>query len=459
MTMIYSGLSGAQAARAALAASSQNTANVMTPGYTRQGAILASVQPLISGAMSAGSGVSVAGLVRFSDEYKSLQMWRANSQAGQFSATQPYFSQLEQVLSDEQSSLNNGIDAFFSALNAASVEPTSMPLRQQVVASVESMAQRFNSLTQVMVNQRNSVMQQRIAMVQNVNDLSAQIAELNSQIAWANNSGANPSGLIDARDMRIDELSSLVGVQVVSQADGSRNVSLAGGQPLVLGGRSSTITVNYLPDGTQTLQLDFVNDTFSLVDVKLGGQLGGLDSFEYGKLVPMMQSVTALGQELTDRVNTQLAAGFAMDGSAGQPLFQFSVSGPIGTMSLNPAVTPDMLAFSGVATEQGNSQNLLALIAVKSQQITVPQLGTVMLSDAFSQLVSRLGMDSRKNQTSLDTAQTVRNQAEESWKSTSGVNLDEEATNLMQYQQMYQANMKVIAVANELFDSMLGMFN
>jgi flagellar hook-associated protein 1 len=172
-----------------------------------------------------------------------------------------------------------------------------------------------------------------------------------------------------------------------------------------------------------------------------------------------MQSVTGLGQEITDRVNTQLAAGFAMDGSAGQPLFQFSVSGPNGTMSLNPAITPDMLAFSGVATEQGNSQNLLALIGLKSQQVTVPQLGTVMLSDAFAQLVSRLGMDSRKNQTSLDTAQTVRNQAEENWKSTSGVNLDEEATNLMQYQQMYQANMKVIAVANELFDSMLGMFN
>jgi len=51
----------------------------------------------------------------------------------------------------------------------------------------------------------------------------------------------------------------------------------------------------------------------------------------------------------------------------------------------------------------------------------------------------------------------VRNQAEESWKSTSGVNTDEEAINLMQYQQMYQANMKVIAVANELFDSTLAL--
>lgn len=83
----------------------------------------------------------------------------------------------------------------------------------------------------------------------------------------------------------------------------------------------------------------------------------------------------------------------------------------------------------------------------------------MLLGDAYTQLTSRLAMGSQQNQASLSTAQTVRNQAESSWKSTSGVNQDEEAINLMQYQQMYQANMKVIAVANELFDSTLSMMN
>jgi flagellar hook-associated protein 1 FlgK len=79
------------------------------------------------------------------------------------------------------------------------------------------------------------------------------------------------------------------------------------------------------------------------------------------------------------------------------------------------------------------------------------------VADASTQLVAKLGMDSQQNQAAMSTAQTVRNQAEESWKSTSGVNTDEEAINLMQYQQMYQANMKVIAVANELFNSTLAI--
>jgi len=68
-------------------------------------------------------------------------------------------------------------------------------------------------------------------------------------------------------------------------------------------------------------------------------------------------------------------------------------------------------------------------------------------------------MSSQQNQSSLSTAQTVRNQAQATWQSTSGVNNDEEATNLVQYQQMYQSNMKVIEVANQLFDATLSMIS
>ncbi len=81
----------------------------------------------------------------------------------------------------------------------------------------------------------------------------------------------------------------------------------------------------------------------------------------------------------------------------------------------------------------------------------------MLIGDADTQLVGKLGMDSQQNQSLLTTAETVRLQAEENWKSTSGVNADEEAINLLEFQKMYQANMKVISVANTLFDSTLAM--
>jgi flagellar hook-associated protein 1 len=173
--------------------------------------------------------------------------------------------------------------------------------------------------------------------------------------------------------------------------------------------------------------------------------------------VPIMQSVTSMAEQLADSVNTQLAAGYALDGSPGTDLFEFDSSGATGMLKVRPGIVGAELAFSADPATPGNSQNLLALIALKREPVVLPTLGTVSRSDAMTQLVARLGTESQRNTIALDTAETVRNQAEESWKATSGVNLDEEAANVMQYQQMYQANMKVIAVANELFDSTLAI--
>jgi len=161
MALIVNGLSGALAAQAALNAASQNIANVMTPGYTRQGALLAAVSPKQAGALNAGSGVAVPALLRFSDGYKSLQMWQAASTLGGLATVQPYLSQLEQVVGNDAASINSGLDAFFGALNAASVDPSSSPLRHQVLTAADALAQRFNSLNQVLSNQRAAVYQQR----------------------------------------------------------------------------------------------------------------------------------------------------------------------------------------------------------------------------------------------------------------------------------------------------------
>lgn len=459
MTVIQNALSGALAAQAALNTASQNVANVMTPGYTRQGVVIATVQPQQSGSLSAGAGVTVPALIRFSDSYKSLQMWQSASTLGQRSTAQPYLTQLEQVMGDDASSINNGLDAFFGALNAASVEPTSSPLRQQVLTSAEALSQRFNSLNTVLSNQRQAVYQQRTAAVSQINGLASSIATLNQKIAATQATGINASGLIDERDQKIDTLAGLVGVGVVDQADGTRSVSLRSGQPLVVGGVASNMSIQSNPDGSQTLKLNFAKESFALISQNLGGQLGGLDDFEHKVLSPLMQSITDTANAIATKVNTQLASGYALDGTPGAPLFVFDATSSSNMLAVRPGIVSQDLAFSSDPTLPGNSDNLLALIDLKKQPVTVTSLGNVLMGDVYTQLTSGLAMQSQQNQAALSTAQTVRDQSEASWKSTSGVNTDEEAMNIMQYQQMYQANMKVISVANELFNSTLSMMS
>jgi flagellar hook-associated protein 1 FlgK len=458
MNILYTALSGSAAAQAALTATSQNVANVQTPGYTRQGVNLVSLQTG-SGHLAAGSGVMVSSLTRFSDAYKTQQLWQANAGLGQRAAPQQYLTQLEQVMGDDTSSLDNGLDGFFAALNAASVDPASNPLRQQVITAAGALGQRFSSIAQVIADQHTSLNQQRTATVSQVNSLAASIADLNKKIASAQALGGNASGLIDSRDQSVDALANLVAVQVVSQPDGTLSVSLHDGQPLVVNNRASTLTASAQADGTQLLKLAFGTQTFSLGGTSLGGQLGGLDDFESKTLTPLSKAVGDMASAVANQVNTQLAAGYGVNGTPGGPLFDVDTTGASQLLTLHAGVLPEDLGFSSDPTKPGNSDNLLALVALQNRAVNVTSLGSVSLGDANTQLIGNLGMASAQNQALLATAQTVRNQADENWKSTSGVNSDEEAANLVQYQQMYQANMKVIGVASQLFDSVLSMMN
>ncbi|GAA0759003.1 flagellar hook-associated protein FlgK [Ideonella azotifigens] len=457
MTLITNALSGAQAAQVALNTTSQNIANVMTAGYTRQGVLLRSVQPSRSGVAAAGDGVASPSLFRFSDSYKNLQLWQSNTQLGQHSVAQPYLTQMEQVMGNDDASIATGLDNFFASLNAASVEPTSTPLRDGVIGAAQALAQRFNSLRQTLSSQQAAVSQQRQDLVTQVNSQAADIAGLNKRIAAAQADGVNASGLIDQRDQKIDSLSSLVGLQVVTQPDGSANVSLAGGQPLVVGQLNSALTLTTQPDGSQVMALKFASESFGVNTTQMGGELGGLADFESQQLKPMVQSLQDMAKGLADGVNSVLSAGYTMSGAAGKPMFSFDPTSSTAMLSVDPTLQAADLGLSGSATEPGNSDQLQALIALKQQPVAISSLGNVLLGDVYTQLVGRVGMASQSNQTAMDTAQTVRDQADANWKATSGVNEDEEAINLMQYQQMYQANMKVVAVANDLFDSLLQM--
>jgi flagellar hook-associated protein 1 FlgK len=454
MSILNNALSGALASQLALSTSSQNIANLQTKGYTRQSALLSAVAPA-AGANQAGNGVRVTSLLRFSDNYKTQQLWRTNSELGAREQSQPYLTQLEQVMGDDESNLSSGIDNFFSALNAvAGVDPTSTPLRQQVVTAGNLLAQRFNSMNNVFNTQLQSIRQQRSAIVDSANSSIAAIAKLNAQIANANATGNNASSLVDARDQAIDNLAGQMALEVSDQPDGTRNVSLKTGQSLVLGSVAGKLSVTGAAD--QAFSLTFAGTTFDLDPAKAGGQLGGLSTYADDTLLPLQQGVAEMAKQLTDKINTQLGTGYAMDGSAGKPMFVYNPGSTSNMLQVADGFQTVDLAFSSDRTP-GDTGNLQKLVAIKNQGITIPGLGTVLIGDADTQLVGKLAVDSQQNHGALTTAQTMRDQAQANWQSTSGVNQDEEAVNLVEYQNMYQANMKVMSVANALFDATLAM--
>ena len=462
MSMLFNGLSGVVASQVVLDTVSQNLANALTPNYTRQGVVL-TAKAAVNTSLSAGNGVAATSLVRYADSYKTQQMWRANSTLGQHEAAQTYLLQLEQVMGDTSSGLSASLDKFFSALSAASVEPASSPLRQQIIEQAKALGQSVGDLAQVISSQKAAVQQQRDVTVDQINSATTQIAKLNDRIIQANGAGLNTSSLEDERDAQVDALSKLVGLQTMTQPDGSINLSLKGGQPLVVGNRASSMAVDRTT-GDEVLKVTFGTETFTLLSSDWQGSLGGLASLENEVLNPLAGSVSAMANAIASQVNTLLNGGWDINGKNGKDLFVVDPASSSKLLTVTD-IKSDELGLSGTAGETGNSDQLLAIIALQQQPVSLSAFTTqpvfladgIYFGDIYSQLVGKLGTYSQQSIASYETAKIVRDQSQSNWSSTSAVNTDEEAVNLMQYQQMYQANMKVISTANELFDSLLAL--
>jgi flagellar hook-associated protein 1 len=447
MSITNIGMSGLLAAQAGLGMSARNTANLLTIGYSRQGVLLT---PRVI-----GGGVEVGVFIRFTDNFKTQQMWASNSAFGQYNAGESYYRQLEEVMGLGAGSVKAGIDGFFAALDEVSSDPTSTALRQQVISAADAMAKSFNALRQAMTRQLDTARQQSMATADQVNMLSATIADLNKQIEQAEAKGSVPSELLDQRDQAIDKLSALVDVQVLRQPNGTVDVSIANGPPLVAGGQVGKLSVIPNTDGTFALSLELAGTHYPLDGTKLGGELGGLSKYVEDTLLPQMDANKLLAEELATRINDQLANGYGTNGNPGEPLFIFNPT--TGTLTVNPDITQADLGFSASPDEPGNSDNLLALIELRKDKITIPGIGEVSLGDAYTMLVGKLGSDSQFNKNALDRATEIRKQAELDWLNVSGISMEEESVKISEYLNMYNANMKVISVANELFESTLKM--
>ncbi|CUA96670.1 flagellar hook-associated protein FlgK [Thiomonas bhubaneswarensis] len=151
-----------------------------------------------------------------------------------------------------------------------------------------------------------------------------------------------------------------------------------------------------------------------------------------------------------------LATGSVALGTSGQVLSIPYASTPPGgywnvTLAGSTAVSGDAFTLSPAqGGDGGNAQAMAALQTAKTLD-----KGTTSLEGAYSQLVAQVATQGSQAQSALSAATSVAAQATAAQQSVSGVNLDEEASNLIQYQQAYQAAAKAIQVGNSLFTSLL----
>lgn len=445
------GYSGMAAAQKALNASAQNVANLYTPGYSRLTTVMGSLAGPSS--LSAGGGVEVTSVRRVTEDFKTQQLWRATTEMHRYKAGQDYLSSLEGVMAGDGSNISAGLDSFYAALSEASNRPGDIPERQQVLAELKNLTQRFNGLNSKIDNQLKALHEQRSAMGNEINGLANNLARMNQKIVETQSRGGDSSTLLDQRELLVGQLSQYADVRVNESQGGALTVSLANGQPLVSGNTAGQLTITSDALGNQEVSLSFAGTSFPLRQDNLGGAFGGLYDVEQDDLLAARESLKQMASELATMVNTAQARGFDLNGDAGKELLTHKPDSVTGLLQMND-LKPEELAFSGVADEKGNNVVLLAMIELKNTKATIDG-NEVTLSEAYSAMLGRVASASRRNQADLKTATTVAVQAQAQRDSISAVSDTEEAQAVMDYNKALQANMKVIQTANELFDNLL----
>ena len=439
MSLLSIGFSGLNASQIALNISAQNIANVNTIGYSRQEAMMGSLSGF--GRMDNGMGVEVTGVRRITDDYLVSQHWRSRSATGSSYAFHQYINTTEQLLGSESMNITKGLDSFFASLSAALDSPETPAQRSQIVSSAGALANRFGQLNESLLTQEKQIDDQLGSTITQVNSYLKQVAELNTQIGEQASKGVNTSALEDSREQIVRELSTFMEVRVNRQSDGSFSLSLPQGQPLVLAGSSSTLSL-----AGDTLSLSFGPQSFEVPRLQ-GGTLAGVLEYRTTVLRPLRDELNQIAKKLADDFNAKQAGGVDLNGDPGKPLFSYDPLNPSGTLKVADGFTGDHLAFAKAGGGNGDNRNLQELLTIKDDQY-----------DAYSALLGKMAVQSGQAKATMEADANMEKQLATKLSSVSGVNLDEEGVKVMAYTKAYQANAKVISTSEQLFNSILNMF-
>lgn len=312
----------------ALNTTSHNIANVNTAGYSRQQVEFATQTPEYRGGSYLGNGVQVDGVRRIYSEFLSSQVRDLTSSQSEADSLQQIAGQIDNMLADPNAGLAPVSGQFFASLQDLANDPSSIAARQAVLDRGTTLASRFHDFANYLDGISQAVNGDLGSAVEQINSLAKQIGDLNRSIQNSAGAGGAPNDLLDKRDELIRQLSQYTSVSVVDQGDGSRNVFIGAGQPLVVGDRVQALAPLRDPYDPSRARIGFAS-AGAPVDITgqlTGGKIGGLLAFRDQVLDPAYNRLGQMADGIAAAFNSQHRLGQDLQGNIGGDFF--SVGAP-----------------------------------------------------------------------------------------------------------------------------------
>lgn len=434
--------SGAQTARVALDVTAQNIANASSEGYVRRSVSLQEVAAAGSRTMQTEAtlaGVRLDRVVRNADLFRQAEVRRTGADAARSNAEVAGLENIEAAI--EQAGVFPAIVEFEGSLQRLLSDPVDPALRTSVIENARTLARTFNVASGSLDTVRDGLHFEASSSVEQVNLLSNELARVNLRLARASDAAGDRNTLLDKRDSLLQQLSEHVDISAAIATDDTVQVRIggSGGALLVSGGTAASLTMATAGDGTVSFTLD--GSAVSPASGALAGQAQALD-----KLAGLRSDLDAVASSIMTTVNTALAAGVALDGSAGQALFTGSGASDIGLAFEDSALLAT--APSGAGANSRDPANLVALRNALSSADPAAAMDAVLF-DISSTVAGR--------KVTRDAIEAIATTARIALQAQAGVDLDQEAVNLVRYQQAFQASGRVMQVASDIFDTLLGI--
>ncbi|MGV6803326.1 MAG: flagellar hook-associated protein FlgK [Ruegeria sp.] len=479
-TALNNALGGLGAASRGAAVVSGNIANALTPGYAKRTLEL-TTSPI------SGNGVKVVGITRRQDPVLTANLRSATADYAASSAISGFHTQFEALVGtpEDDRSISATLGGFENSLIAAASNPGSAERLDQAARAAGDLATALNSASEGLRQMRSDADRRIGTYVDTLNITLKDIEALNAKIPAVQNSGGDINGLLDQRQILIDQVNELVPVNVVARENNRVSLYSDGGLILLEGTAAELL---FSVTGDTKPHMTVANGLLSGLEVNgqsvrtigetaqiRGGALAA--QFEIrDELSPKAQAdLDAVARDLIERFETP-----GLDPTAtptDQGLFsddgaRFNATAPAGLasrMALNAAVDPDAGGDSwklrtGLGAlspnDPGDATQLQAFGAVlnSARPVSVSSFGTgdLRASEISFVLLSKAGANAHAAQSRESYASNARLQMEQ-LVAEQGVDSDAELQRMMQIEQAYAANARIITVVDELMDLLLRM--
>ena len=435
-----------------------NIANVNTPGYSRQKAILEPYPSLNFNGFMIGQGVKVGDIVREHDAFLSSQIQEKSASYGEADAKTFPLAELESLFGITDGGLSTEIDNFFDSWQELTANPGGQTERDIVIQRGELLADSFHTAVSELDGVKRNIDESLLSKIDGINNNLQRVADLNTRISAIEASGQSANTFRDERDQLLNELSSSIGIQSLEDKEGNIMIQLPGGQPLVQKGTALTLEGEVVADELQ-LQVNSNGTTVPVDTSTLGGAFKGLLEVR-DQLIPDLEGqLDKLAYTLVTEVNALHSTGTDLNGSTGNLFFDAPPSpappadiwdGAANAIAVALS-SPDEVA-AGQTSAPGDNTIALQIAELGNAKIVD---GTDTLVGAYSRISAQVGLEAGQNELATAANEDTMTQLQNLRDGKVGVSLEEEMINLIQYQKGFEASAKFLSTVDEMMDTIL----